>query len=170
MRGLIFRRRSVRTFIDKEIEKEKIDEIVRAGQLAPSAMAVFPWQIIVTQDRRKMERITEVSQYIRFAKDAGALFIVCGDMSAYKEGREKGFWVQDCSACIENMLLQIVEEGLGATWCGIYPNEERCEAVRKIFSIPSHVIPLGVIVCGYSNEENVAKDRFDPSKVHYEEY
>ena len=61
MRGLIFKRRSVRTFIDKQIEKEKIEEIVRAGQLAPSAMGVFPWEIVVTQDREKMDRVTEVT-------------------------------------------------------------------------------------------------------------
>ncbi len=170
MRGLIFKRRSVRTFIDKQIEKEKIEEIVRAGQLAPSAMGVFPWEIVVTQDREKMNKVVEVSPYTKFAKDAGAVFVVCGNLTCYKPGRETGFWVQDCSACIENMLLQIVEEGLGGTWCGIYPKEERCQDIREIFAIPEHIIPLGIIVCGYSNEENVAKDRFDPSKVHYEKY
>ena len=55
---------------------EKIEEIVRAGQLAPSAMGVFPWEIVVTQDREKMDRVTEVSPYTKFAKDAGAVFVV----------------------------------------------------------------------------------------------
>ncbi len=170
MEGLIFKRRSIRKYIDKPIEKEKIERIVRAAQLAPSAMAVFPWEIVVTTDREKMKKVADVSPYGKFAKDAGAVFIMCGDLSHYKEGRGNDFWVQDCSAAIENILLQIVEEGLGGVWLGVYPIEERCNDLRKIFNIPEDIIPLGVIVCGYSDEENVAKDRFFPEKVHYEEY
>lgn len=170
MEGLIFKRRSIRKYIDKPIEKEKIERIVRAAQLAPSAMAVFPWEIVVTTDREKMKKVADVSPYGNFAKDAGAVFIMCGDLSHYKEGRGKDFWIQDCSAAIENILLQIVEEGLGGVWLGVYPIEERCNDLRKIFNIPEDIIPLGTIVCGYSDEENVAKDRFFPEKVHYEEY
>lgn len=63
-----------------------------------------------------------------------------------------------------------MEEGLGGVWLGVYPIEERCNDLRKIFNIPEDIIPLGTIVCGYSEEESIAKDRFFPEKVHYEEY
>ena len=100
------------------------------------------------------------------AAEAGAIIVVCGNMQA----AEGDWWVQDCAACTENILLQIVAEGLGGVWIGTYPKEDCMRHVADFFQLPAHIVPFATIALGYSEVENVAKDRFDPAKVHYEQF
>jgi nitroreductase len=88
---------------------------------------------------------------------------LCGDPSLEKS---KGYWVQDCSAAIENILLQATEEGLGAVWCGVYPREERMEAVRELLQIPKNILPLALIPFGYPAKKQEQSKRFNPDRIH----
>lgn len=74
------------------------------------------------------------------------------------------------SACTQNILLQAVEEDLGAVWLGTYPDEERSNYLKEVFNIPENIIPFSVIVVGYPTEEYAAEDRFNQAKIHYETY
>ncbi len=81
-------------------------------------------------------------------------------------GNFKGYWVQDCSASIQNILLQVVEMGLGAVWCGVYPRENRMEAVRGLLDIPDNILPLALIPFGYPAVEPTPKNHFNPDRIH----
>ena len=87
---------------------------------------------------------------------------VCGDLSAEKN---KGYWVQDCSAAVQNLLVAAHALGLGAVWLGYYPDEERWKGAQEVLRLPKEIVPLCVIALGYPQEEKPPADRFDPAKV-----
>jgi nitroreductase len=85
-----------------------------------------------------------------------------GDLSLEKYD---GFWVQDCSAATENMLIEAVHLGLGAVWLGVYPVEKLVKGLQSLFGIPENVIPLCVVSFGYPLEKPERVDRFDRSRI-----
>ena len=96
--------------------------------------------------------------------------VVCGDMTKAIEGAGREFWVQDCAAATENILLAAHAMGLGAVWTGAYPLEERSAEMGKVLKLPETIVPLSVVVIGYPKGETKAKDKWDAQKVSYNVY
>lgn len=160
----IFKRRSIRSFVkDEPVEDEKVDMLLKSAMSAPSAGNEQPWHFIVIDDRKILDEVPEIHPYAGMVKSAPLAILVCGDTSLEKH---KGFWVQDCSAAIENILLATQGVGLEAVWCGIYPNEARAEAFKEKFVLPENVIPLGIVLIGYSEKEGFKVDRFKEERIH----
>lgn len=166
MENAIFKRRSIRSFDGKPVEAEKIDRILRAGMQAPSAHNKQPWEFLVVTDEEKKEALSQMSPYAGMVANAPVAIVVIGNPNPMSED----YLAQDLSACTQNILLQITEEGLGGCWMGFYPNEQRIQSVRDYFSIPENRIPFSVIALGYSNRENTFVDRYDKTKVHYNQW
>jgi nitroreductase len=80
------------------------------------------------------------------------------------------FWVQDCSAAAENILIAAVGLGLGTVWIGIHPVALFVKAVREIMSIPKRVTPLCIIYVGYPLEGKTARTQYDRQRIHYQSY
>lgn len=114
-----------------------------------------------------MRKITEVHPYSQMLLDTTVAIVVCGDES--KE-RFKGFWVQDCSAATENILIAAEDKGLGAVWLGVYPVADRVDEIKKVLNLPANVIPLSIIPVGYPNEKKAAEDRFNKGRIHYDRW
>lgn len=167
MENIIFKRRSIRRFLEKPVEQEKIERILRAGMQAPSAHNNQRWQFLVLTEQDKRKAVSEMSPWAGMVAKAPVAIIVLGDNS---DEHLKTWFQQDLSACTENILLQIAEEGLGGCWMGFYPNEERVNAVKSYFNLPENIVPFSVIALGYSPDENRFIDRADMSKVHYNKY
>ena len=104
------------------------------------------------------------------AAKAPLAIVVCGDMQKTLTGIGQGFWVQDCSAATENILLTANALGLGAVWTGLYPNEERAKAVRDVVKAPEHIVPLCVIVIGHPADTPTPKDKWKPENVSYNKF
>lgn len=136
-----------------------MDIILKAAMAAPSANNRQPWYFIVVDDRDKMLEITKHHPYSNMLHTASACIVVVGDTST-------DYWVQDCSAATENMLLAIANIGLGGVWLGIYPRKERVDALREIFNIPEHMTPLCVVAVGVPDEKKERVDRFDPNRIY----
>lgn len=160
----ILTRRSIRNYIDKPISKDLIKELLEAGMSAPSAGNQQPWHFIVVTEKECLDALAEGHPHGKMLKQAKLAIIVCGDPDSEKH---KGFWVQDCSAAIENILLAAHAKGLAGVWVGVYPREERVKIVRDIMKIPDNIIPLAILSIGYSNEKGWKVNRYDESKVHY---
>ncbi|MFV0422894.1 nitroreductase family protein [Oleidesulfovibrio sp.] len=156
-------RRSVRKFTDEAVTEEQITVLLRAAMAAPSAGNAQPWQFVVVDDRNVLEKVPALHPYAGMAAKAPLAILVCGDLSAEKY---PGFWVQDCSAAIQNMLLAAVDQGLGAVWTGIYPDETRVKNFVGLVGLPESVKPLALVVVGVPDQKTGAKDRFDAAKVH----
>ncbi len=89
--------------------------------------------------------------------------LVCGDLRLESYA---GYWVQDCSAATQNILLAAHARGLGAVWVGIYPKEERVTRLQKLLGLPDQVIPLALIPMGFPAEQVPPARRFDPTRIH----
>ncbi len=115
----IFARRSIRKYQDKPVEQEKLELLLQAAMAAPSADNTKPWEFIVVTDPEAMDKIRSVMLFGKY--NAPAAIIVCGNTSVFKNPIGIRFWVQDCSAATENILLAAVELGLGTVWLGVHP-------------------------------------------------
>lgn len=163
----IFKRRSIRKYLDKPVAKEDIDDLLRAAMAAPSAGNEQPWEFIIVDDKNILKRIADVHPYAKMLYEAPVAIVVCGDLNKEKY---KGFWVQDCSAATQNILLEATDKGLGTVWIGVYPDETRVKDISNIFGIPSNVVPLSIVAVGYPDQEMQEVDRFDPQKIHYNKW
>lgn len=164
----IMTRVSVREFTDRQIGKDTLESIVKAGMAAPSAMDKRPWAFMVINEKAVLDSLNAVHPHANL-KTATAAIIVCGDMSKTEEG-VRDFWVQDCSAATENILLAAHAYGIGAVWCGVYPVEERVKDVKAALNLPENIIPLDIVTMGYPAGENQPKDKWNPENVHYNKW
>lgn len=165
----IMTRTSIRQFTDQPIAKDTLDQIVKAGMAAPSAVNAQPWAFIVVTEKEVLDSLNNVHPYSNL-KTATAAIIVCGDMSKAMEGEGREYWVQDCSAATENILLAAHAYGLGAVWCGVYPVEERVNDVKAVLGIPEGIIPLNIITMGYPAENPEPKDKYKPENIHFQKW
>lgn len=134
---------------------------------APSGGGKAPWEFLVVTDEKVRKAVSKMSPYAKMtAKDPALIIALALPDISFKGNR----WPLDLSACIQNMLIQIADEGLGGVWLGFYPEEERMEKLREYFKLPESVVPFSVIAFGYGNKENEYADRYDENKVHYEKY
>lgn len=160
----IYKRRSIRRYTKQVVADEVLRDILKAGMNAPSAGNEQPWEFFILTERSVLDEIPNFHPYSKMLHDAPAAVLVCGDL-----GRQvyEGYWVQDCSAATENILLEIVDKGLGGVWLGVYPISERVEGLRKLLNIPEQVVPFALIALGYPDETKPDKDIFDESRIHY---
>lgn len=165
----IMTRTSIRKFTSQPISKDTLDLLVKAGMAAPSAVNAQPWAFIVVTDKPTLDSLNAIKPWFNL-KTATAAILVCGDLSKAIEGTGRDYWIQDCSAATENILLAAHAYGLGAVWCGVYPNPEIYPAVSKLLGIPENVIPLNVITLGYPDENPEPKDKFKQDNIHYQKW
>ena len=163
----IFKRRSVRKYSGRDVADDIIKKILAAAMSAPSAGNERPWHFIVLRDKEMLKKVSECSPYARALAGAPVGIVVCADLALEKH---EGFWVQDCSAAVENILIEVAALGLGAVWLGVYPLEERILHLKKLFNLPEQIMPFAVVPVGYPGQENVPSDRYDQSKLHYEKW
>ncbi|MBN2014744.1 MAG: nitroreductase family protein [Candidatus Altiarchaeota archaeon] len=156
-------RRSVREYSDQHVADETIRDLLEAAMCAPSAGNEQPWHFIVIRDQGVLEEIPRVHPYALMVKKASAALVVCGDTRLEKH---KGFWVQDCAAATENILLAANAKGLGAVWLGIYPRKDRVLGMQKLLKLPEEVIPLALVPLGYPLSRLPGSERFNESRIH----
>ena len=156
----IFARKSVRAYLDKEVEKEKIDWMLRASMAAPSGKDIRPWEFVLVTDRVVLDSMAAVLPYAKMLTQARYAIVVCGDVA------QSSYWYLDCSAVTQNILLAAEAIGLGAVWTATYPYADRMEVVKKYTGIPEQINSLCVIPVGYPAMPHSPKDKWDASKVH----
>ncbi len=159
----IFKRRSIRKYTDKVVSDQQIEKILRAGMAAPSAGNQQPWHFVVIDDRDILNDIPKLHPYSKMLKEASHAIVVCGDVNLQ---RHEGYWVQDCSAATQNILLMATELGLGSVWLGVYPREDRVKGLKELLSLPENIIPLCIISIGYPAETKEPVDRYDTTRIH----
>jgi nitroreductase/flavin reductase (DIM6/NTAB) family NADH-FMN oxidoreductase RutF len=163
-------RTSVRSYLDKPVDAAIIEQLLRAGMAAPTAVNRQPWHFVVVTDKAQLKELAKANPHAGMLMKAPLAIVVCGDMKKALNGEAREFWVQDCSAATENILLAAHALGLGAVWTGTYPDLKRCEAVSTVLSLPEHLIPLNTIVIGYPDSENKPKDKWKPENISYNTY
>ena len=177
----IFTRHSVRNFTGEKIKKEDLLMILKAGMSAPSAVNRQPWSFVVVAKRETLDALCAKLPYAKMLLKADVAIVVCGapDKSKVLNAAVKmvagislgDYWITDCSAASENILLAAHALGYGAVWTAVFPNEGLIKDVREIIAIPDDVVPLNVIPIGVPTDKNEPpKDKFKEKNIHWENW
>ena len=161
----LLKRRSVRSFKDTAVSKEDIDTILHMATAGPSAMNKKPWEFYVVTNKEVLKELRGVGAYKGY--ESPLAIVVAGNLKEALPSTMQEYWIQDCSAATENVLLAATDLGLGSVWCGVYPQETTVKNVQRVLSLPEHIIPLNVIYIGYPSDEVESRDQFTESKNHF---
>ncbi len=156
----LFARRSVRDFTGDEVGSADIRALLEAGMAAPSAQGLDPWRFVVVTGRKLLNRLADVHPYAKMLRQAGVCIAVCGDTTVAPD-----FWVQDCSAATENILVAASMLGLGTCWLGVHPRAEREQSLKKVLHVPDEVGMLCLIAVGKPKQVPEPRTRYDEAKV-----
>lgn len=161
----ILARRSVRRYTDEPVSEEQTTTLLEAAMAAPSASNRKPWHFVVVTDRKMLDTLAERHPYAKMLFGAALCIAVCGDTTV-----SEGFWIQDCSAATENILLAAAGMGLGTVWIGVHPRAERENVVHELLDIPPGMVALCLIAVGHPGEEKAARTQYDAGRVHHERW
>ncbi len=156
----IRKRYSCRSYQDKPIEQEKLDEIFEATRLAPSAKNLQDWRFVVVTDKETKRRLAEAANNQRFLEDAGIIIIACSNSSEIMRcGQALG--PIDVAIALEHTALQATELGLATCWIGsFYP-----EKVRPIVGIPDDIAIVELMAVGYPTDSRKEPRRGPIEKI-----
>lgn len=162
----IFTRTSVRSFEDKPVEKEKINQLLKAAFASPSAKNQQPWEFFVVTNKDALQKLSKVHQYATPAAKAPAAIVI-----AYKK---EGLPVQekaqiDCAIATENIWLACEELGLGGVMLGIAPDAERMKLTAEAINLPDDLEAFTIFPFGYPAKKHEQQDRWDDAKIHFVE-
>lgn len=163
----IYDRRSIRKYLDKAVNPDLVEEVLRAGLFAPSGYNRQPWEFVVFNEKEIIKEIKSMHPYATSLATAPVCIMVCGDT---EKELSKGFYQVDCSAAIENMLLAAKALGLDTCWMGIYPWEEVMNAFSQRFQLPQNIEPFALIALGYGAETYERPNRNNSNKIHYNKW
>ncbi len=158
--NILFARRSIRNFTGQSLTDADLRSLLEAGMAAPSASNRQPWHFVVTRDPRDLEMLSQRHPYAKMLPKAAAAIAVCGDPAI------SSWWVQDCSAATENILVAAAGMGYGGVWLGCHGAPEREQAIRDALGIPSNIGVLSLLAIGVPAEEKEARTQYDPDRVH----
>lgn len=160
----IFKRRSYRKFLDRVVEDEKIEKILRAAMQAPSACDQRPWEFLVVTNREKLDELAMATPYSMCVGNCNVAIVPCYRVKGIKS---LDYVICDMSACVENILLEAEELGLGAVWIGGAPVKERIDKMRNVLNVDDSLVPFCIIPLGYPSDLKENEDRFDENRVHF---
>ena len=161
---IIFARRSIRSYTSVSVVDSDVRSLLEAGMSAPSANDKKPWSFVVVRARSNLERLSSEHPYGKMLKGASLAIAVCGDPAISR------WWVQDCSAATENILVAAAGLGLGAVWVGCHGYREREDVVRRCLNVPDSIGVLSLISIGQPGENKLPRTQFDLGKVHTERW
>ncbi len=137
-------RYSCRKYDDRPIEQDKLDRIVEAVRLAPSAKNLQDWRLVIVRDRETRVKLAAAANDQKFLEDAGAVIIACSN-SDHVMRCGQAIAPIDVAIALEHVCLQATELGLATCWIGsFYPDK-----VRPIVGIPDDVVIIELMALGY---------------------
>jgi nitroreductase len=161
----ILARRSIRTYTEEPVSGEEITKLLEAAMAAPSSRDRKPWHFVVVRDRATLMKLAEVHPHGKMLSGAAAAIAVCGDITISPD-----FWVQDCAAATENILIAVAALRLGAVWLGCHPRDDRVSAIKTVLGIPGHIGVLSLISIGRPGENKEPRTQYDGKRIHDEKW
>ena len=157
------KRYSVRSYKDKKVEEEKLQKILEAAHVAPTAANLQPVRLIAVQSREGLAKIGKGANLY----GAPLAVIVCADHGkAWMRPFDKKQTTDiDASILTDHMMLQATELGLGSVWiCYFKP-----DVIRREFGLPDNLEPVNILAVGYSDEEAADPERHSQTRIPAEE-
>jgi nitroreductase len=160
----LFTRRSIRQFTGQPVDASLVNEILKTAMYAPSGSNKQSWQFVVITEHEILEAIPAVHPYASMVPQAALAIVVCGD-ETFEPSEPR--WAINCGTASQNILLAVHALGLGAVWCGLYPEYSRQQGIKNLLKLPDHIHPFSLIPIGYPAESPEAGDRFKVERIHY---
>ncbi len=160
-------RTSIRAYTDEPVDSAQIDLLLRSAMAAPTAGNLQPWRFVVISDGTLLRALADCFRSASMVAEAPVAILVCGDLDNRFQEEGLDYWVQDCSAATENLLLAAHASGLGAVWCGVHPIPERVQALRELLHLPDNICPLNIVALGHPSENPNIKNKWKPENIHY---
>ena len=154
-------RQSVRAYEDKPVEPEKLERILEAARLAPSAKNRQEWRFIVVQDEARRRALVEAANGQSFVGEAPVVIAACGVDTEYRMPCGHPAFSIDVAIALEHIALQACEEGLGTCWIGAF-NEAK---VKEILGVPEDVCVVELMPLGYPADEPRPKSRMAMAEI-----
>jgi nitroreductase len=144
------KRSSTRDFTDEDVGDEVLGRLLAAACKAPTAGNLQPWRFFVVRDPATKRGLSSAAFGQRYVAAAPAVIVVCADLDVCAHGYgsrgENLYSIQDTAAAVENILLAVVAEGLGACWVGAF-DEERA---KDVLGLPPGIRPLAMVPVGHA--------------------
>ena len=156
----IFARRSIRAYTGEPIGEQDVRSLLEAGMSAPNASNRQPWHFVAVTEHATLQALADAHPFGKMLADASLGIAVCGDPTI------SDWWVQDCTAATENILVAVSALGLGGVWLGCHGRSEREQAIKDVLGIPEHIRVLSMLSIGHPAEEKEARTQYDPDRVH----
>ena len=168
----IQKRRSIRKFTEKPVEKEKRDIILEAALWSPSSMGRDPWEFIVVDDKEILDKLSKAKPHGSvFLKGAALGIVVCADIN------KSDVWIEDTSIASTHIYLAAESLGLGACWIQIrkrnYSDDMTSgQYVASVLNLPEDTEVLSIIAMGYPAEEKSPhkKESLKYDRIHMNGY
>lgn len=166
----IQKRRCVRNFLDRKIEKDKLIKILDSARWAPSAGNVQNWKLIVVREKENKRKIAEACLTQYWIARADTIIVICHDLEKMRiRFGERAFLysIQGISAATQNILLTAYSLGIASCWVSLFDKE----TLSRILKLPKNLEPVVVIPLGYAAEVPPPPKRFELKEiVYFEEY
>lgn len=152
---LLRKRRSIRNFLDRQVEQDKVDLLLEAMLRAPSSRSLYPWEFVVVQNRETINALSRAKPHgSAFMKNANLAIVVCADPEICD------VWVEDCSIVSLLLHLQATDLGLGSCWVQIRLREHNAqmsaeEYVADILGLKEGMVVEAIVAIGYPAKESV---------------
>jgi nitroreductase len=157
---IIFSRRSIRAYTGEPVSETDVRSLLEAGMAAPSASNRKPWHFVVVTDKEVLQALAVAHPFGRMTANAGVAIAVCGNPA------DSDWWIQDCAAATENILIAAAGLGLGGVWLGSHGRPEREQAIRDVLGIPDGIGVLSLLSIGHPAEEKEARTQYDAARIH----
>jgi len=154
-------RRSIREYQEREVEEEKLQKVLEAGRLAPSAKNIQEWRFVVVRDKETREKLARAARNQAFVAQAPVSIVGCAIITDYRMTCGQRAYPIDLAIAVDHMTLVAVEEGLGTCWIGSFFEDQ----VKEILGIPEEVRVVTLLILGYSSFQPSAKPRLPKERI-----
>ncbi len=159
-------RRSIRQYKNQTVSDKDLKIILTAGMYAPSAMNKRPWEFVIVQDKKLLEKITQIHPYANFVTEAGTVILACLNT----EDAYNNYGPVDVALAAQNIMLAAHDLGYGTCFCGVWPEKERVKDFEKLFDLPKTIEVIGIISLGTPQKQPATPERFDAGKIHFDRW
>jgi len=154
-------RRSVRAFKRRPVEEEKLNRVLEAARLAPSARNMQEWKFVVVRDKATRERLAEAANGQHFVGRAPVVIAACGTIVDHVMSCGQLSYPVDVAIAVTHMTLQAVAEGLGTCWVCAFDEGK----VKSILNVPKAIRVVALLALGYPDESPRPRPRKDMSEI-----
>ncbi len=169
---IIYKRRSIRKFQEKAVEKEKVERLLKTALLAPSGKRMYPCEFILVDHKDLLFKISQAKTHgARLVANAPMAIAVAVDTSKYE------IWVEDAAIASTFVMLEAENMGLGCCWVqmhlrGTEDGKSAADNLRQDLNLPEHFDVLAVLAIGYKDESKApySDDDLDYAKIHHNRY